>query len=81
VVHGLLRTGDAASVLPADAVAASLLGYLVIYGTLLAVFLVFARRLVRRGPELTAPLPALHPSGPLRSAPETAGEPPPRSQP
>ena len=66
------RTADAASVLPADAVAASLLAYLVIYVTLLTVFLVFACRLVRRGPDLQAPVPALHPSSPLRSAPGTA---------
>jgi len=71
VVHGLIRTADAASALPAYAVAASLLAYLVIYVTLLTVFLVFARRLVRRGPDLQAPVPALHPSSPLRSAPGT----------
>jgi len=59
VVHGLLRTGEAASALPAGAVGASLLGYLIIYVTLLTVFVVFARRLVRRGPDLTAPVPAL----------------------
>ena len=84
VVHGLLRTGDAASALPAGSVAASLLAYLVIYGTLLTVFLVFARRLVRRGPDLQAPVPALHPSSPLRTAPGTAvvaDDAAPRSQP
>jgi cytochrome d ubiquinol oxidase subunit I len=84
VVHGLVRTADAASALPAGAVAASLFAYLVIYGTLLMVFLVFARRLVRHGPDLTTPVHPLHASNPMRTAPETTGaaasaEPPPRS--
>jgi cytochrome d ubiquinol oxidase subunit I len=65
VVQGLLRTGEAASALPAETVGASLLAYVVIYGTLLTVFLVYARRLVRRGPDLSAPVPALHPRNPL----------------
>lgn len=57
VVYGLLRTEEVASTLPVASVAASLIGYSVIYCVLLTVFLVFARRLVLRGPDLSAPLP------------------------
>jgi cytochrome d ubiquinol oxidase subunit I len=67
VVQGLLRTSDAASALPAAVVAASLFTYAVIYCTLLTVFLIFARRLILRGPDLTAPVPVLHPRNSLRA--------------
>jgi cytochrome d ubiquinol oxidase subunit I len=53
----MMRTDAAASALPAGTVAATLLTYFAIYILLLAVFLVFAARLVRRGPDLDMPLP------------------------
>lgn len=66
VVYGLLRTGPAASVLPAATVATSLLAYAVLYSILVAVFIVFARRLFRQGPA-TASVPGRVPYGPVRA--------------
>lgn len=68
VVQGLLRTQDAASALPAATVAVSLAVYALIYAALLTVFLVFAARLIRRGPELSAPVPERHPGRLFRSS-------------
>ena len=53
IIYGLLRTSQGASVLPAAAVGASVLGYLAIYACLLAAFLVFVVRIVRSGPDLS----------------------------
>jgi cytochrome d ubiquinol oxidase subunit I len=58
VIYGMVRAEAAASALPASAVGATLITYLVIYALLLRVFIVFAGRLIRRGPELDIPLPA-----------------------
>jgi cytochrome d ubiquinol oxidase subunit I len=57
-IDHLLRTSAAASRLPAGAVAGSLLVYSLIYAVLLAAFLVFAHRILLRGPDATAPIPA-----------------------
>ena len=51
VIHGLLRTGDAASRIPAGAVAASLAAFAVVYAFLTILFFVFARRIIARGPD------------------------------
>lgn len=57
VIYGLLRTSQGASVLPATSVAYTLLGYFTIYVGLLTAFLIFAVRIVRKGPDLTIPVP------------------------
>jgi len=69
VVHGLMRTQNAASVLPASAVATTLLIYIAVYTALLITFVVFARHLIRKGPDFGAPKP--HPRGdtPVRTEP------------
>jgi len=51
VVYGLLRTTQAASTLPAPTVAVTLVVYAVIYSILAATFVIFARRIIRRGPD------------------------------
>jgi cytochrome d ubiquinol oxidase subunit I len=56
VIYGLLRTHDAASRLPAATVEVSLVMYALIYTSLLTAFLVFALRLLRRGPALAPPI-------------------------
>ncbi|MEC4749058.1 cytochrome ubiquinol oxidase subunit I [Methylomicrobium sp. Wu6] len=56
-VYGLLRTEQAASTLPASAVATSLGLFAVVYTFLLASFLVFARRIIMAGPNVDQPLP------------------------
>jgi cytochrome d ubiquinol oxidase subunit I len=53
VIYGLLRTRDAASTLPASAVAVSLVTFVVIYSSLFILFLIFAARILRKGPDLT----------------------------
>lgn len=53
VIYGLLRTSDAASTLPASVVAVSLVSFLVVYSILFLLFLVFAVRIVWKGPDLT----------------------------
>ena len=58
VIYGLLRTGDGVSPLPAPAVAGSLAVYFLAYTVLLAAFLFFTGRILRRGPDLDLPLPA-----------------------
>jgi cytochrome d ubiquinol oxidase subunit I len=62
VIYGLLRTSDAASPLPAAAVATSLLIYAVIYILLFCGFMVFAWRLLKQGPDLATPAPVLGPA-------------------
>ena len=52
-VYGLLRTTDAASTLPPDSVVMTLLAYTLAYALLLALFLHFARRVIRKGPDLS----------------------------
>jgi cytochrome d ubiquinol oxidase subunit I len=50
VIEGVLRTEEGASKLPAGTIAASLLGFAVIYLVLFVIFLVFARRILNKGP-------------------------------
>lgn len=50
VIYGVLRTQDAASVLPAGAVLASLTGFILIYMVLMVTFVVFLTRILRTGP-------------------------------
>lgn len=68
VIYGLLRTSEAASVLPAPSVAFTAAGYLAIDALLLILFVVFAVRLIRSGPDL-----ALRPSQREPRIQETAG--------
>jgi cytochrome d ubiquinol oxidase subunit I len=58
VVHGLLRTADAVSPVPAGAVAGSLAAFVVVYGLLLWAYVYYCIHLVRAGPK---PLPRRHP--------------------
>jgi len=51
VIHGLLRTGDSASRIPAETVAASLAAFALVYLFLLILFFVFAGNIIARGPE------------------------------
>jgi cytochrome bd ubiquinol oxidase subunit I len=57
LIYGLLRTQDGASVLPAPSVAFTAAGYLAIDALLLVLFVLFAVRIVRSGPDLTLPVP------------------------
>lgn len=50
VVHGLLRTQDASSLVPGSNVALTLLLFVVVYSLFLVIFLYFVRHLLRKGP-------------------------------
>ena len=52
LIYGLLRTSDSATVMPVGTVAASLCVFGVIYTLLFVLFLVFARRILARGPDV-----------------------------
>lgn len=58
VIYNILRTRDAASILPASVVTVSLLAFIAVYGILFILFLVFAGRLIRKGPDLSLMPPA-----------------------
>jgi cytochrome bd ubiquinol oxidase subunit I len=50
-IHGMLRVSDAASPIPAGTVAASLIAFTLVYAFLALVFVLFARRIIARGPD------------------------------
>jgi cytochrome bd ubiquinol oxidase subunit I len=52
VIHGMLRTGDAASRIPAGTVAVSLIAFSLVYLFLTTLFFYFARGIIVRGPEM-----------------------------
>jgi cytochrome bd ubiquinol oxidase subunit I len=56
VVYGLLRTADAVSPVSPGAITLSLIGFLLIYALLFAVFLWFSARLIFRGPGSAGPV-------------------------
>jgi cytochrome bd ubiquinol oxidase subunit I len=53
VIYGLLRTHDATSILPVSVVATSLIAFVVVYSVLFILFLIFAVRIIQKGPDLT----------------------------
>ncbi len=67
IIYGLLRTAQGVSPLPAGTVASSLVAYTVVYILLLLTFVIFARRILFQGPDLS-----LEPSAP-RFAPFNLG--------
>ncbi len=57
VVHGLIRTSESVSPIPAAAVATSLGLFVLVYGVLLVTYIIFCTKLARLGP---TPLPKHH---------------------
>jgi cytochrome d ubiquinol oxidase subunit I len=53
VIYGILRTADAVSPVPAGALLSTLVAFICIYAVFMTAFLVFARHMIRRGPELS----------------------------
>jgi cytochrome bd ubiquinol oxidase subunit I len=51
VIYGILRTADAVSPVPAGALLSTLIAFVGIYTVFMAAFLIFARHMIRRGPE------------------------------
>lgn len=63
IIYGLLRTSEGASRLPASSILFSIAGYTLLYIVLAIAFFVFARRWLRKGPDLTLqPPPPLAPA-------------------
>lgn len=67
VIYGLMRTADGVSPLPSGAVASSLVAYTIVYILLLIAFVVFARRILFQGPDMS-----VEPQAP-KTAPFTLG--------
>lgn len=61
LIYGVLRTSDGASQLPASSVLFSMAGYTLLYIVLAIAFFIFARRWLRKGPDLTLEPPLLAP--------------------
>ena len=51
VIFGLLRTVDAVSPVPANVLLSTLIAFVCIYAVFMTAFLVFALRMIRRGPQ------------------------------
>jgi cytochrome d ubiquinol oxidase subunit I len=66
VIYGVLRTLDAVSPVPADALLSSLIAFICIYALFLTAFVLFALQMIRRGPK-AAPAQA-EASGSLKQA-------------
>src|SRR5207302_221578 len=50
VIYGILRTHDAISPVPAQALLSTLIAFVCVYAVFITAFLVFAFRIIRRGP-------------------------------
>jgi len=57
VVYGILRTENTVSRLGPGPVQASILAYIAVYGILFSLFLIFARRIIIKGPDMESPVP------------------------
>ncbi len=68
-VYGQIRTVDAVSNLPASTVLGSLTSFAVIYSVLFVSTLYFGSRILRKGPNLTLPVPGLEDQPAVETAP------------
>jgi len=55
VIYGILRTADAVSPVPAQALLSSLIAFVCVYSVFLGAFLIFTVRIIRRGPAEAPP--------------------------
>jgi cytochrome d ubiquinol oxidase subunit I len=55
VIYGILRTVDAISPVPAQALLSTLIAFVCVYAVFITAFLVFAFRIIRRGPAEVPP--------------------------
>jgi cytochrome d ubiquinol oxidase subunit I len=72
IATGILRTADAASPVPAEAVAITLLLFVVVYAIVFAAGIVYINRLIRRGPQDAGHELEGVPNRPLTAAAEDA---------
>jgi len=59
VLYGQIRTADAVSAIPASNVLVSLSFFAVVYSFLFVCAMYFGSRIIRKGPNLTLPVPGL----------------------
>jgi cytochrome d ubiquinol oxidase subunit I len=59
LVYGILRTSEGVSPVGITATATSLSLFIIVYLVLLALFVYFTSRILKRGPDMTSPLPTL----------------------
>jgi cytochrome d ubiquinol oxidase subunit I len=76
VAHGILRTADAVSPVPAGSVLATLVLFVLVYGIIFAMGIYYINRLIHSGPTGHSILPPAHglPSRPLSGAEEAGRE-------
>ncbi len=72
IVQGLIRTEDGAARVAVESVMTTVLGYSIVYTALLTLFLVFAARIIRKGPDFSTPVPEHKSKAPIRT--ETGAE-------
>jgi cytochrome d ubiquinol oxidase subunit I len=58
IVYGMIRTSEGVSPIGAGAAAASLAAFSAVYLALFVLFIFFTVRIVKRGPDMSSPLPA-----------------------
>ncbi len=68
VVYGILRTIDVATVMPAEQVLASLLAFIAVYAAVMAAYLYYALKVIRKGPEDAPHHPAGGDAAPAKPA-------------
>lgn len=68
VVYGILRTADVATVMPAGQVLASLLAFVAVYAVVMAAYLYYALKVIRKGPADTSSHPAGGEAAPAKPA-------------
>ena len=65
IIYGVMRTAQGVSRIPPGDVVFSSLGYLALYALLVTTFIIFFRKIVEHGPDLTLEPPPLHPRTPF----------------
>jgi cytochrome d ubiquinol oxidase subunit I len=73
IVYGLMRTADGVSPIPAGNVLWSLAMFMVIFGIVGASYFMYMLRTLRRGPDLTSPIPPVQRPTGMRPLGETMG--------
>ncbi len=74
LAYGILRTADATSPVAASTVALSLALFVLVYGVVFSIGIVYIHRMLRKGPQPVSPGPEALPNRPLSAAQQGAGD-------
>ena len=66
IIYNVMRTSEGVSNLTASATAATFFGYSFVYSAMLILYIVFAARIIRKGPDMHLPIPHLSKLGALK---------------